>query len=681
VRRSSNLLNHLTKSHFSTLRRLNGLCGQLLGTGEGKVSDELIALKNYASSLASKEPGNPYIVYNPDYTALAFRGRILSLAQLHTGLNELIKDSWHLLLALSGGHKIKVEFPPLMSEDLRSINLGETFIKGATTEPPTLPLLFEMLKRSNFSLFRPSTLRDGAAPEVDPSAAQEFLHAVTPIVEALAFLVHITGSGPLRLSEVVDDRYCNGSSPRNLLISHGLVFLLRRNLKSSTTRGYRSSVIHFPPEKVVELLTYYLAVVRPVEVYLTARLGLLEQLAAYSQFLYVVKGKQLTPQRLSTVIAQHTGQYFLCRLTGLNLRHVLISLQSVFLPPLIDPSVQKFRDSQAGHNSRVANHVYGQRIDHLPGEEAALFVLAYHWCKKFHSLVGLGPEASPVRPIPYLHAPPEPTWWSPSSYIPPNPPSPHEIMNQVRTCINSVLPFAAHEFKTQCEQILKELFYQTFAASSTLTAPDRPPVALPLSPTPGGLLTPPSSHYTVGFVLFISCCSDSFCLQSNPEPNIPEPNIPEPSTPEPGAPKPTTPSATVDDQTLLHALSLYTKRAGSTFTSDNQRLLLEAALTGEHDSVLAVLPTGSGKSIAIFGPPLVETTGISVVITCYAALRFQLAEQARSFGIKHLVWSNRGLPGSPDCLSVRLVIMMAEDLPEEDARVWVHFIFSPCNRY
>lgn len=125
---------------------------------------------------------------------------------------------------------------------------------------------------------------------------------------------------------------------------------------------------------------------------------------------------------------------------------------------------------------------------------------------------------------------------------------------------------------------------------------------------------------------------------------------------------------TWEDDELLKVLSLYTKRPGSTFTSENQRLLLLAALNCKYESVIAVLPTGSGKSIAIFGPSLAEKAGITVVITCYTALRRQLAEQASSFGIKHLVWSNRNQPGSPDPTSVRLVIMITDDVFTDDAQ-------------
>ena len=577
-----------------------------------------------------REPGDPHTLYDPNYTALAYRGRRLVLQQFQTGLSELIADTWSRLLALTGNTKVEVKVSPFMSEDLRSTDIGDSFIRRVTTNPPTLPLLFEMSKHSGLSLLRLGGRSVDEPPfVVDPGAAQEFFHATKPIVESIAFLLHVTGSGPLRLTEVVDDRHCNGSSPRNVFISHGLLFLLRRNLKPSSARGCRSSVIHFPPERVAELLTYYLAVIRPVETFLTAGLGWAEQQAAYSEFLYVVKGRKLSPQQLSWTIAQHTNRYFSCRLTGLDLRHVLINLQSVFLPPIVDPSVQKFRDSQAGHSTRIANHVYGQRLDHLPGEQAALFVLAYHWCKKLHTFLGLGPESTPVRPIPYIHAPPQPTWWSPSDYIPPHPPSAHETMSQVNVIVNSALLRTAEELATRCENVIKQTVFQAFGALSAVAGPfaERP--------------FPP--------VL------DNLHVQLNPEPDV--------SRPTPIS------AVTSEDEELHRILSLYTQRPGSVFSSDNQRRLLDAVLTGKHDSVIAILPTSSGKSIAIFAPVLAESTGISIVVTCYTALRRQLAEQACSLGIKHLVWSDRNNPDSPDRTSVRLVIMITDDMFTDDARL------------
>jgi hypothetical protein len=480
VSRYSNSLIYAAESHFFALRRLKKLCEQFLGFGEGKISDELITLKKFASNLAMKEPGDPHLLYDPNYTALSFRGRVLSLSKLQTGLNDLVKETWDKLLALSGGHKIDVEVPPNMSEDLRCTDPGVTFMDRVKTNPETLPLISEMFQHSNIALVRQTNAPCGIQHEVDAGAAQEFFHLVQPIMEAITFLLHTTGSGPLRLTEVVNDRYCNGASPRNLFIAHDLIFLLRRDLKPSGAKGYRSTVLHFPPPKVTDLLVYYLAVVRPVEIFLTASLGWSDKMFNYSQFLYVVKGKKITPRELSGIVAHHTDKYLECQLTGRDFRHVLINIQRVFLPPIVDPSVQQIRDTQAGHSTHTANRVYGQRIDHMPGEEAAMFVLAHRWCTKLHTLLGLGPEKSPIRPIPFLHAPSEPTWWSPSDYIPPPPPSTHEMMGQVRMFVDSAMASVTDEIAMRCEKIVKDSIFQAFAATVALSAKTGPSAAQPL---------------------------------------------------------------------------------------------------------------------------------------------------------------------------------------------------------
>ena len=216
-------LNSVSRQSFFACRTLEVLCHTCLGTGEGKILDSLSALKKYISPLALWESGDPNIVYNPEYTMLAFQGWNISISQVQSGLNQLIEDTWAQLLTLTNNIKTKLELPPSMSEDIYSTQIGDALI-----------------------LLRPrDQISNGVMFKVDPSSSQEFFHSIKPVLEAIAFFVHTTGSGPLHLSEVVDDWYCNGSGPRNLLISHGAIFHLRRNLKTSAIQGCKSSVVHY----------------------------------------------------------------------------------------------------------------------------------------------------------------------------------------------------------------------------------------------------------------------------------------------------------------------------------------------------------------------------------------------------------------------------------------------------
>ena len=156
-------------------------------------------------------------------------------------------------------------------------------------------------------------------------------------------------------------------------------------------------------------------------------------------------------------------------------------------------------------------------------------------------------------------------------------------------------------------------------------------------------------------------------------------------TPNPPLSQPSSQGSTSDPTwgsgRLHEVLSLYTGRPGSTFTSQQQENLLRAVLEGKAETIIAILPTGSGKSAAIFGPPLAESEGVTVVVTCYTALRRQLAQQAASYGIRHLVWNKRNEPDSPNPASVRLVIMITDDLSTADALQLVPSILLFCPPY
>ena len=280
------------------------------------------------------------ILYDPYYTTLSYCSRNLPLSKLQSGLNKLVLDTWDMMLALSGGTKVPVCIPEGMSEDVRCTDMGHSFLKSITTTPLNLALLKEMLKLHTFTLFQLGEARSDRNWEVDPASAQEFFHTIKPLIESITFLVQVTGSGPLCMLEIVGDRYCNGSRKRNLYISHGRVFLLRMDLKTSSACGIRSHVVHYPPPKVLELLVYYLSVVQPLETFLAGHLGWTNQHVAYSQFIYVVKGSVITPQAFSDIIATYTDRYFNCRISGLDLRHVLKNIQETFLPP---PSIPPSR--------------------------------------------------------------------------------------------------------------------------------------------------------------------------------------------------------------------------------------------------------------------------------------------------------------------------------------------------
>ena len=301
--------------------------------------------------------GGPGVLCGPGVPGI----KSISIPQLQNGLTELLEHTWRRLLALTGGEKVLVELPESLSEDFHSTDACQSFLDNVTTKPPVWSFLPEISKHSGVLLSPRKSSGDCAGVEVDPEASRQFFEATQPIVEAIFFLLYTTASWTLQLPEVVGDRCCEGLSPRNLFISRGVVFLLRRNV-IDPFRRHQSSVVHFPPPKVVELIVYYLAVIRPIEIFLTGHSGLFFEFLNYTEFFYVVKGRRLACHDLATIIERYTDRYCGCRLNQSQLQRVLVNIQGVLFPPppAVESPIRNFGHSQAHHTGRTSDLVYGR---------------------------------------------------------------------------------------------------------------------------------------------------------------------------------------------------------------------------------------------------------------------------------------------------------------------------------
>ena len=99
---------------------------------------------------------------------------------------------------------------------------------------------------------------------------RKYLRAVDRFKELLLFCMHVTSGQPARGSEVTSMRYRNGYlQDRNIYILFGIIMSVTRYHKSQSQWDAPKVVPRFPPWRVGQLMTVYLAYVRPLEDYLT----------------------------------------------------------------------------------------------------------------------------------------------------------------------------------------------------------------------------------------------------------------------------------------------------------------------------------------------------------------------------------------------------------------------------
>ncbi|KAF4568675.1 hypothetical protein EYR36_010688 [Pleurotus pulmonarius] len=140
---------------------------------------------------------------------------------------------------------------------------------------------------------------------------------------------------------------------------------------------------------------------------------------------------------------------------------------------------------------------------------------------------------------------------------------------------------------------------------------------------------------------------------------------------QPRRPQPTFPNICTSSQVVVHPMRsrALERLYGSTeprFTSPQQAELFELVMQNTRH-VLGILPTGGGKSLMFYGPPLIETEGITIVISPFAALAYQQYQEAKRYGIDVVQWPSSHI----DCSTVRLLVVHAEQLLHGQLDAWL----------
>jgi hypothetical protein len=115
--------------------------------------------------------------------------------------------------------------------------------------------------------------------------------------------------------------------------------------------------------------------------------------------------------------------------------------------------------------------------------------------------------------------------------------------------------------------------------------------------------------------------------------------------------------------------ALYPQRSSHQFLSPQQAELLEAVLQGQFH-VFGILATGGGKSVAIYGPPKIESSGLSVCIVPFISLEEEQLRNADGFNIPVSAWPNRKM--EPHI--TRLVIIPAHRAGTSECLQWLEAI-------
>lgn len=584
------------------------------------------------------------------------------MSRLRAGLRKITESIEERITRLSNHINMPVTVPADLAENLADDKAGNSWLQLGPFTPKPLPLLEALFSHPDYSLAHIDTFGEF---RWNHPGLHKLRRDLSALASELAVLCFLTPAPPPRGTEFADTRISNSQIPRNVYKDHGTWFIHHRTKTSELTESL-SWVPTLCPDSVSRLLDWYLVIARPVESIISQVLDAEEDHASHDEFLWMLQGRQLDSEQFSHLLERTTGAFMGVGLSLHYWRHIAVSLMREFIPPT--SLADNFGDKSMNHNTAMARRMYAREAGHLPFLTTDAMLESRQFCEVWHNVLGVGkaPPPVPLRLLGYQQNP-----YAPSNPAAPLPgPAPIDIAALtavISTSINNSI---------QGLRVDLEGFIQT-AVANGITAAMRqqpagawpansppaqdPPVGMhpgqdARSPTPppqnqlaqpradsqlSYLERPPSQDGEEQDYAMDDLTRGSYISTPGSESHF---HLPRSSA----EPTQLTSTAvhralTVNRYDTRRLLCIALKDDKAEFTSEFQRELISNSLSRDRN-IVAVLPTGGGKSMCYELPAMVHRNHLSIVFVPFVAIINDQLRRAGEKGIKAAKYSSQVQP-------------------------------------
>ena len=398
------------------------------------------------------------------------------------------------------------------------------------------------------------------------------------IQDSLLAMMHFSSGSPGRATEICTYRLQNGENNiRNIFIEHHSDILFNPGYcKSRAALGYNRAVYRFPDKQTSFRMISYLSIIRPLECEMVRALHGDEAMRTHWTFLFANNGQRFSPARVSKVIK-----------TALQSRSIDISFKdyrqftSGMVPLICENKLQSSLNDilaehtsagheQASHTVAIAHRHYGRTTMLMPDCPAANLMKHRQFSQEWHRYLKL-PSFSNDR----ASMQPFPLHTSQHLQSRPLPPSEQDPQPGSQRLTPNTLRVPQH--------------LQPQASSSHLPALFSPRIP---SVSPG-------------------CHHDQTIRLDNPPDYILPPLV----------------------RPLLSALKEATRSKSAEFKSQTQ-FAVTATVSASQNNLLVLMPTASGKSMAVLLPAFMEkNVKTTIIVVPLKALVSEYMKRATNFAL------------------------------------------------
>lgn len=616
-----------------------------------KPFSQICELSSFATSQVYMEPTVPRIAWKQDMTALSIDGENISLEGLRDGLKSQTEAVKKSILLVTG----EVEVPdwlskgPPIKDDPRNGEPGYSFLEDDSFRDAHLPLLQHLVEHPGWGI---GILDNEQRWVWNMSAIIRFFKETGAIQKAIMPLIRICSND--RGTELSDTKVANSASRlRNLTVYQGRLFNNGAYSKTTENTGHDSYNPSLFPTEISLLLVHYLAVIRPVEKILSRVIWDDDVAALYGTYLFLVQGRKLTSEDDSEFLRLFFQDHCDAVIQLNRWRQTSASLSREFID---DRFLAANRRSAVGmgHSVAIARKHYGQDHD-TPAFATSDVLYEQSWVDtEFHALLGFGSKPPPLA---------------------------LRLRNSDDDTIQATIRAALKDMKQEIVREVLEGLGDIIKRETSLLIPKGPDHTLKQDhvrfPSPS---VPDSEPYRTPRLLkrthIDEDATPTYRSDKTPKrirnhvpfssPSIPDSQAgplpthtdkdpcdldvfyqPEQNPSSPLPPLAVAPSPREDKDPILAAFrTLYGPEARP--KSDQQYRLCEQVLLKE-SNIIAVLPTGSGKSAAWLVPAVVNIHSIIVVVVPFKQLLQQHLTTALNHKLKAVHWvASKGLNVAPE---------------------------------
>ena len=585
--------------------------------------------QRFASAIALNSQSAPTTCVHEDNDRITYLGKTFSIKAWRTGLQRLATEIEQELTALTLGQDKLLQKSVQVEDDWSDETRGYSWVHQGQFVNNKLQLLKTMLLDPSSKL----AIIENEEFQFHASEVWKFLHACDALNEKLALFTLFTAGAAPRITEFVEHKYANSTRGRNLFMDGDQqLWIVNRRTKVETQVKRET----FIPKKCHPLLTTFLikyfTLIRPTECALVDYIKGPQAAIIYSEYMWVKGGGHLSETYFYSLMDNFLEKYCNVKMNSRDYRQVHVELGRIFLgsEAEIDEEKLDVLAEQAGHSSRMAQLNYATEVGHLPRMSSDLLLRFGRISEAWWEITGFKPNTPPMltlkerRLIKHnldlgTHAAPSglPLAFDSSTLI------------QVMT---ATLREEMQNFKQEIKAMIHNEVQMAMAEALTLLP------STSICPS----VTPPTIDSREDETMDI----DDIYVGYQ----------------EPGY-QPTATSKAYLEGLLQQHFPLI---ANPKFKSMLQMEALELAISKTKVNFVAVMPTGSGKSLLFTLPPFHEPGSQTYCVVPNVALLQDHLSRAQKLGLRTHVWTTAACKVPPD---IQLVFLAMESAASEKFRM------------